>query len=158
MSSANARRLLAPLHGAVLLFALASTATVSSCGRSEPRSPELLKRPDIWVSSITLDSDSRARYIGKTKDYLITTASEVKELKAPPHTISVGDSLEGIRVGAIRCSFHWKDASYGREQYMWRGRWDCMIGRSKQEIEDAVGPDGEKRFDYLSVAPVSVRP
>ena len=71
--------------------------------------------------------------------------------------VSVGDSIEGIRIGAIRCSFFWKDASYAREQYMWRGRWGCQAGRSKEEIENAVEPDGGKRYDYLYIGPVSLK-
>jgi hypothetical protein len=70
--------------------------------------------------------------------------------------ISVGDEIEGIRIGAIRCSFFWRDASYGGEQFMWRGRWGCMAGRNEDELEHAVGPDGVKRFNYLHISPVSL--
>lgn len=100
-----------------------------------------------------LDPESRAKYVGRTKDYLITSVSSVKNLDAAP-TISVGDEVEGVRIGAIRCSFYWRDADYGGEQYMWRGRWGCLAGRSRQEVETAVGTDGEKRFDYIHVSPV----
>jgi len=70
--------------------------------------------------------------------------------------IQVGDEIESVRVGAIRCSFQVKDATYGGEQFMWRGRWGCMAGRNKDEIENAIGADGEKRFDYLYIGPVSL--
>jgi hypothetical protein len=158
MSSAKVRlhQVQALLRAALLVpFAVALTALTVSCGGSEPRQPDLPRRPEIWVTSLTLDADSKLQYIGKTKDYLITTASTVKDLNGP-RRISVGDEIEGIRVGAIRCSFFWTDASYGGEQYMWRGRWGCQAGRSKEEIENSVGPDGEKRFDYLHVSPVSL--
>jgi hypothetical protein len=92
----------------------------ADCGHSEPREPDLPKRPDVWVSSITFNADSRLQYVEKTKDHLITSVSAVKDLNAP-RRISIGDEIDGIRVGAIRYIFFWTDASYGREQYMWRG-------------------------------------
>jgi hypothetical protein len=100
-----------------------------------------------------LPADSKATYIGKTKDYLVTTTTAVRDVNAPL-TITIGDEIEGLRVGAIRCSFFWRDASYGGKQYMWRGRWGCSAGRSRQEVENAVAEDGEKRFDYIRVSPV----
>lgn len=127
----------------------------AACGEREPREPDLPKRPDRWVSSITLDRDSKVQYIGKTLGLLVTTASPIKDLKAPP-AIGIGDEIEGVRVGAIRCSFHWRDATYGGEQFMWRGRWSCEAGRSKEEVENAVGRDGEKRYDYIHVSPVTL--
>lgn len=140
----------------LLPCAVAVTVLTASCGRSESRQSDLPKRPDVWVDSIALDPDSKFRYIGKTKNYLITSVFAAKDLNSPG-LISIGDSIAGIRVGAIRCSFFWRDASYGREQYMWRSRWGCQAGRSKGEIEDAVGPNGETRFDYLSISPVSLK-
>ncbi len=59
--------------------------------------------------------------------------------------------------GAIRCSFYWKDASYGGAQYMWRGRWGCMAGRNRYEVENAVNEDGSKQFDYIHISPVSLK-
>lgn len=150
-------RILVRLLPAVLLpFAVAMGALTASGGGSEPRQLDLPKRPDVWVTSITLDADSKAQYIGKTKDYLVTSFSPVKVLTGLQR-ISVGDSIEGIRIGVIRCSFFWRDASYAREQYMWRGRWGCQAGRSKEEIENSVKPDGGKRYDYLHIAPVSLK-
>src|SRR5262249_42639050 len=141
---------------ALLPFVVALTVLAASCGRSDAGQPDLPKRSDLWITSVTLDADSKLQYIGKTKDYLITSFSPVKDLSGP-RRISVGDSIEGIRVGAIRCTFFWRDASYGREQYMWRARWGCQAGRSKEEIENSVGPDGGKRFDYLYISPVSLK-
>ena len=105
------------------------------------------------MNSVTLDPDSKLSYVGKTKDYLIATIGEVKQSQGH-RTISVGDSIEGVRIGAIRCSFFWRDASYSGEQLMWRGRWGCQPGRNKEQIENAVADDGEKRFDYSHVAPI----
>jgi len=131
----------------------AATALAASCGRGEPRQPDLPKQPDRWVSSVVLDADTKVKYVGRTRDYAVTTISTVKDVNGL-QTISVGDEVEGVRVGAIKCSFHWRDASYGGEQYMWRGRWGCQAGRSREEVEHAVGDDGEKRFDYIHVSPV----
>ena len=69
-------------------------------------------------------------------------------------TVAVGDEIEGVRIGAIKCSFFWRDASYGGEQFMWRERWGCQAGRSEQEVQNAVANNGDKRFDYVHVAPV----
>src|SRR5690348_5067672 len=109
----------------------------ASCGRTESNQPDLPGQPERWVNWIALDSDSKLRYVGKTKDILITTLADIKTLNGT-RTLSVGDSVGGLAVGAIRCSFHWRDASYGREHYMWRGRWACMAGRNREEIETAV--------------------
>jgi hypothetical protein len=79
----------------------------------------------------------------------------VKDVERP-RSISIGDAIEGVHIGAIKCSFHWRDAYYAGEQYMWRGRWACMAGRSRDEIENAVQDDGDKRFDYLYLGPVSL--
>lgn len=128
-------------------------AFVTACGRNEPKQPDLEKQPDRWVESVTIDSDSKAQYVGKTKDYVITTISSVDEVDGL-RAINVGDEIEGIRIDAIKCSFFWKDAYHGGEQYMWRGRWGCQAGRSKQEIENSIGDKGEKYFDYIYAGPV----
>lgn len=134
-----------------------STVTVllTACGPSEPKQLDLPKKPDRWISTIHLDADSVVKYVGKTKDYLITTVSSVNKLDGIK-AISIGDEIEGMRIGAIKCSFHWKDATYGGEQFMWRGRWACMAGRTQQEVLNAVGTDGDKRFSYVHVSPVTL--
>ncbi|WP_147444952.1 hypothetical protein [Corallococcus sp. CA053C] len=108
------------------------------------------------MTSIALDADSKTRHVGKTKDYLITEVTAFEAVNGL-RSVSVGDDIAGIRVGAIRCSFHWRDASYGGEQYMWRGRWACLAGRSREEVETAVAEDGTKRFDYIRVAPIQLQ-
>lgn len=143
----------AALVGALVV---ALTVLTASCGRGEPREPDLPMRQDVWVTSLALDADSKVDYIGKTRDYVITTVTTVKDVSGL-RTINVGDEIEGLRIGAIRCSFFWRDQSYGGEQFMWRGRWGCQAGRSKEEIENSVGSDGEKRFDYLYISPVSLK-
>jgi hypothetical protein len=142
------------LQSGLSLFLLWGVAVLTmSCSRGEARHTDLPKQADRWVSSVTLDPDSKLEYIGKTRDYLITTVTEHRQLEGR-RTVSVGDTIEGVRIGAIKCSFHWRDASYGREQFMWRGRWGCMAGGSRHEVENAVGDDGEKRFAFLHAAPI----
>lgn len=140
-----------PLIRTIFLISLALT---TSCGREEPGRPDPAGQEYVWVTSLLLDPDSKITFIGKSKQYLVTTVAQARDLTHRT-SIKVGDEIEGIRVGAIRCSFFSRDASYGGKQFMWRGRWGCMVGRSKDEIENAVGPDGEKRHEYLSVSPVS---
>ncbi len=129
---------------------------VGGCGPSEPRQPDLPRQPNRWVSSITVDPDSQINYIGKTRELVFTTVNWGEALNGR-RTISVGDVVNGVQIGAIRCSFYWKDASYGGAQYMWRGRWGCMAGRNRYEVENAVNEDGSKQFDYIHISPVSLK-
>jgi hypothetical protein len=127
----------------------------TACGENEPREPDLPQQPDRWVQSVVLDADSELKYNGKTRNLLITSVSTHRDLEAPQR-MAVGDEIEGIKIGAIRCSFHWRDASYARDQFMWRGRWACMASRTRQEVENAVGREGERRFDYIHLGPVTL--
>lgn len=128
---------------------------ITACGESEPREADLPKQPDRWVNSVPVAVDSRVQYIGKTRDYVVTSISASRDIGAR-QTISLGDEIEGIRVGAIQCSFHWRDATYGSAQYMWRGRWACKAGRNRQEVANAVDSQGKKRFDYIHLSPVTL--
>ena len=105
------------------------------------------------MPTVVLDADSVAKYVGKTKDYVITTSSEVRDVNGLK-TVNVGDEIQGVRIGAIKCSFFWNDASYGGKQFMWRGRWGCQAGRNQQEVLNAVDKDGAKLFDYVYISPV----
>ena len=152
------QRALAPFWIKLVLAAgaaLTTAALATSCSRDQARHGDLPRQEDRWVQSVVLDSASSLKFVGKTKDYLITTLSAVRPVDGL-RKVSVGDEIEGIRIGAIRCSFFWRDASYGAEKYMWRGQWGCIAGRSKEEVASAVGSDGAKRFTYLYVAPVSM--
>jgi hypothetical protein len=135
---------------------LALMIATTACAEAKSRQEDLAKQSDVWVESVVLDSDSEVRYIRKTRDVLITSVSTSNDLVAPQR-IRVGDEIEGVRVGAIQCSFHWRDASYSGEQYMWRGRWACKAGRDRQEVENAVDSEGRKRFDYIFAAPITLR-
>src|SRR6266576_642047 len=73
--------------GLCLFLLGVGAALASSCSR-QARQPDLPEQPDRWVNSVTLDPDSRFSYVGKTKDYLIATVGEVKELEGR-RTISV---------------------------------------------------------------------
>jgi hypothetical protein len=139
---------------AALVLSICTVATLTTaCGRSEPKQPDLPEQPDRWVSSVVLDPDSVAEYVGKTKGYGVTTVTSMRNLKGLKK-VSVGDEIEGVRIGAIKCSFHQNDASYAGEQFMWRGRWGCQAGRNRQEILNSVGSDGEKLFSYIYVSPI----
>jgi hypothetical protein len=137
------------------LASLVIAMTGASCRDAQPREPDLPHKADRWVTSVVLDSTSRVKYVGRTKDYLVTSTTTIKDLSAS-HAIRIGDEIEGLRIGAIKCSFHWRDAYYAREQYMWRGRWACQAGSSRTEVENAVEENGDKRFDYLYLGPVTL--
>jgi hypothetical protein len=145
-----------PVHRLLLLpmrSLFLAAAITTACGRGEPKEPDLPKQLDRWVSSIVLDADSKVEYVGKTKNYVVTSVTSVKDMSGL-RTVSVGDNIEALRIGAIKCSFFWRDASYGGKQFMWRGRWGCQAGRNREEVQRAVRNDGEKVFDYLHVSPV----
>ena len=129
----------------------------NACGKKEASEPDLPRQPDRWVNSVQISPDTRVQFIGKTRELLLTSATTIRELDSIPR-IAVGDTIEGVSVGAIRCSFHWRDASHGGEQFMWRGRWSCQAGRNREEVENAVGEDGTKRFEYLHLSPVAIDP
>jgi hypothetical protein len=140
-----------------LLWVALPLLAVSSCDNEGPcdTRPDLPKRPDRWVSAVRLDPDSKASYVSATKQFLIFSVSDSEDLHGL-ESVRVGDEINGLSIGAIRCSYQWKDAFYNGKQYMWRGRWQCMAGRSKEEIENAVAADGDKRFDYIAIRPVSL--
>lgn len=140
---------------AVAMAAIGIGAVVAGCGPSKPRQADLPKQADKWVSKVKVDPESKVTYIGKTRNFLITDASQVKELN-DSRPIKIGDTINGIKIGAIKCSFHWNDSSYGNSQFMWRGKCGCMAGRNKYQINNAVNNDGKKNFDYINVAPVSL--
>src|SRR5437870_1473353 len=82
----------------------------------------LPERPSQWVSSIPIAPDSNPRYIGKTTEYLITASTPVaKPLTPTPANIAVGETYEGLKIGAIKCDFMTQNGSYNGEQLLWRG-------------------------------------
>ncbi|NEJ88858.1 hypothetical protein GR223_23480 [Rhizobium leguminosarum] len=124
---------------------------LTACSDSKDGS-ELPDQADKWVDSVKLQDDSKARYVEKSG----MVSSRVKPLTGL-QSVSIGDEIEGVKIGAIRCSFFPKDQSYGGELFMWRGRYGCMAGRNKDEIENAVQSDGNKLYDYVHVSPVSLQ-
>jgi hypothetical protein len=126
-----------------------------ACNSSEPADNWLPDKPDIWVSKIASDEDSVMTFVEKTDDYLITETSSVRNITSI-RSLSVGDEIEGIEIGAIRCTFHNRNESWAGEQFMWKGRWTCMASRNQQEILNAVGKDGFKHFSYIHLSPVSM--
>jgi len=123
---------------------------LSAC--SEKDGSDLPDQPNKWVESVKLQDDSKARFVEKSG----VISSSVKPLTSL-QSVSVGDEIEGVKIGAIRCSFFPKDESYSGEQFMWKGRWGCMAGRDKNEIENAVQQDGNKLYDYIHVSPISLQ-
>jgi hypothetical protein len=124
---------------------------LASCSESTDGSA-LPDQPDKWVQSVKFQDDSQARHVEKSG----VISSAVKPL-AGLQSVSVGDEIDGVKVGAIRCSFSPKDSSYSGEQFMWKGRWGCMAGRDKNEIDNAVQKDGNKLYDYIHVSPISLQ-
>jgi hypothetical protein len=128
---------------------------IASCGKSSPKQPMLPDQQARWVQSIRLSDDSIVKYVGKTKELLITQSTAVTTFDNVK-SISFGEVINGVEVGAIRCTFFPEDALSGNEQYMWRGRWGCQAGRNEHEITHAVRDDGTKVFDYIYISPVTL--
>jgi len=125
----------------ILVLALAS------CGKSSPKQPKLPDQQARWVKSIEISNDSAIKHVGKTKEFLITQSTAVTSVNGVS-LISLGDVVDGVEVGAIRCTFFQEDAFSGKEQYMWRSRWGCQVGRNEYEVTNAIREDGTKVFDY----------
>lgn len=120
---------------------------------SEPASPDLPSQADRWVQTLDAQPDTKVGYVGRTSPVLSSTT--VRDV-AGVRSVKIGDTIEGVTVGAIKCTFFPHDASENTGQYMWRGRWGCMAGRDRNEVENAVRDDGTKAFDYIYLAPVSI--
>lgn len=67
-------------------------ALVVACGAGKPQQPDLQAQADRWVSTVVLDAESVAKYVGKTKDHVVTSSSEVRTVDGLK-TISVGDEI-----------------------------------------------------------------
>jgi hypothetical protein len=128
---------------------------ITACGNGEPRLPDLPRQPDRWVNTLTSDPDSTITYVGQTKGYLVTSTTTMSAVEHR-REVKVGDVIEGLTIGAIQCTFFWRDESYAGKQYMWRGRWGCSAGRSRDEVERAVADNGDKRFPTLRISPVTL--
>ncbi|NKL24851.1 hypothetical protein [Rhizobium leguminosarum] len=134
---------------AVLLIMI---PVLAACDQQKNKSPDLADQPDKWMTTISLQGDSKPNHVGKTTVIGSTTIKPLSGLQ----TITVGDEIDGIHIGAIKCAFFNKDASYAGEQFMWRGRWGCLAGRSQDEVSTAVQEDGTKLYDYIHVAPIAL--
>lgn len=132
-------------------------ALLVSCGKSN--SPKQSKLPDQdpkWVQSVALNDDSAVKHIGKTQELVATQSTAVTEINGV-RAIGVGQTVDGVVIGAIKCTFFQQDAYAGKEQYMWRGRWGCQAGRSEAEVNGAIKEDGTKAFDYIYMSPVTLQ-
>ena len=118
---------------------------------------------DKWVRQIRIPEGSRQTYLPESKDLLITvvheTWSPIEKLK----TLKIGDTITGtdgkdktrsFLVGAIQCSYHSRDYISGGRQYMWEGKWDCIAGRSKNEIKQFY-ERGKRRVDVFTTSPIN---
>jgi hypothetical protein len=138
-----------------LILAIAITIGLVSCGRSQPKELALPPQADQWASSIVVESGGKVTYIGKTKELLVTESTEIRALPGITK-ITIGDEISGVRIGAIKCMFFQENDFHGKEQYMWRGKWGCQAGRSKDELLVAVSSTGKKQVDYIYASPVQL--
>ena len=144
-----------------LLFAplLLCLASCSPSVEELTRLPDLPEQKAKFVKSLNLEEDSQVKFVGKEKNLLITSTWETKEIDGLP-SISIGDTINGLKVGSIFCSFHTKDASNtSTGQFMWRGRWSCLAGRSISEIFDlkkSFESSRKRKFPYLHIAPITL--
>jgi hypothetical protein len=130
----------------ILLLALSACEEKSAV-------PQLPRQADRWVNAVPMQSDSVATYVGKTSAILESSTAKPISTKS----ITIGDNVSGIDIGAIRCTFFHKDLSYSGDQFMLRGRWGCHAGRNRDEVDQAVEEDGAKLHDYIYVSPVTLK-
>jgi hypothetical protein len=141
-----------------LALAIISVPALAACGPSEPRLPDLPEQPDRFVSSVEISSDAKVFIHQKDRTWEIAlgvrdAGTEHEGIKS----ISVGDTIEGLKIGAIRCSFDTQNAGgRGEGQYMWRGKWSCMAGRTEFEIENAFDSDWNQRYPYVYARPLDL--
>jgi hypothetical protein len=109
-------------------------------------------QPHRWVSSLSLQADSKALLVRKDNFFGVSSQQPLSGLR----NIALGDEIEGVKIGAIKCFSHDRDEFYENEQYMWRGRWACQAGRSKYELDHSVQNNGSKNYDYIHVVPVNI--
>lgn len=128
---------------------------LASCGQTtgDKATSDLPARADRWVQAVATQPDTKIEHVGKTST--IAGSTSVTQLPAAKR-IAIGDTIDGVTVGAIKCTFFPHDSAYGGEQFMWRGRWGCMAGRSQAEVAGAVKDDGTKAFDYINLSPVTI--
>lgn len=131
---------------------LALVIFLSAC-EDQSKSSDLPDKPDKWVNSFALQSDSKTLHVSRSS--LILGATSAKPLSGLT-SVAVGDEIDGLTIGAIRCTFFPKDASYSGQQLMWKGRWGCLAGRSQDEVENAVQEDGNHLYDTIHVSPVTL--
>lgn len=137
---------------ASFLLAASVLLTLTGCKEQKAKVADLPNQPDRWVDAISLQADTKATHVGKTS--AILGATEVKSIAIS--SVAVGSKVDGVPIGAIKCTFFTKDSTYSNEQFMWRGRWGCQAGRNRNEVSNAVADDGTKRFDYIYVSPVNL--
>lgn len=130
-----------------------SMLTLVSC-LGEPEVKQL-EAGEVWVEAVRLSFDSESSYVGETKDYIVFSSSENRKIEAVKN-INIGDTVEGVKIEAIKCSEGYDDLSYQGKQYMWKGRWNCMLGSSKKSVLNAVSSDGNKNTNYIHIAPVDL--
>jgi len=111
---------------------------------------------EIYVDGFITSNDTKVDYIGKTSFGFFTSTPMKKELSRP-QIIRKGQTINGIKINAILCTYHDSDSFYGGIQFMWKGRYSCMAGRSKTQLITAIDSNGNKMHDYLAIVPVSLK-
>jgi hypothetical protein len=136
---------------AVLLLAI---TVVNNCKNSAQKSsslPTLPDKPNRWLKELSIPEGAKVVLIEPDPWYtrlgLPWPPPEAKRIKVSK--IKVGELVAGIEVGAIQCTYHNKNAGFGREQYMWRDKWNCIAAQDRQIIEEEYRHSlGERIINY----------
>ena len=137
------------------LLLLMAVVTFAGCGKSSPKQPKLPDQQARWVNSVEIGDDTAIKHVGKSKDLLVTWTTRANSVNGV-QSIKLGDVVDDVEIGAIKCTFFQEDSFSGKEQYMWRGRWGCQAGRNEYEVTNAVQDDGKKVFDYIYIRPLTL--
>tara|TARA_B100000965_G_C19529804_1_gene730568 strand:- start:225 stop:626 length:402 start_codon:yes stop_codon:yes gene_type:complete len=102
-----------------------------------------------WVKGLNISQDSHAFFNGKCG--FLGGCPSGKPIYG---TVSIGQTIEGMKIGAIRCE------KFNRTMKGWRGgpkyvslagRWNCKAARSRNAVMSTPGKNGERPFPWVYV-------
>ena len=101
-----------------------------------------------WVSSVTVPASSTALFIGKCGFFGCPAGKPVTG------SVAVGQTIQGMKVGAIRCEKQTKTIPGfrgGPKFVAIAGTWNCMASTSRTAVNNTPGPNGERPYPWISV-------
>lgn len=104
--------------------------------------------PVRWVDSVSISSNATALFIGKCQ---FLGCPEGKPITG---SLSVGKTIHGMKIGAIRCEKQSKTIQgwRGGPKYVAiAGTWNCKASVDRYAVENTPGRNGERPYPWVSV-------